>query len=137
MTVKSIPRPELLASLVSKLGKCHRYDLAVASKQAGKQSAAGIIPQDVRNVFWISIGTPAMGSRLLIGKLQGVFCTVAAIFPNRPRYVSVAVVIPLQGQLQLVHILWTGTSGFLQAVRIVLDSHLYRVVCILDGIRAV
>ena len=112
MAVKAIPRPELLASLVSKLGKCYGYNLSVASKQAGKQSAAGIIPQDVRDVFWISIGTPAMGSRLLIGKLQGIFCTLAAIFPNCPRYVSVAVVISLQGQLQLIHILWAGASGF-------------------------
>ena len=47
----------------------------------------------------------------------------------------------MQGQLQLIHILWTGASGFLQAVRIILDSYLYGVlygvVCILDGIGAV
>ena len=77
MAVKSIPRPELLASLVSKLGKCHRCDL------------------------------------------------------------TVAVVIPLQGQLQLVHVLGAGASGFLQTIRIILDSHLYGVVRILDGIGAV
>lgn len=137
MAVKAIPRPELLATFISKLGKCHGYDLAVASKQAGKQSAAGIIPQDMRDVFWISIGTPAMRSRLLVGKLQGIFCTVAPVVSKRPRYVSVAVVIPLQGQLQLVHILWAGASGFFQAVRIILDSHLYGLVCILDCIWAV
>ena len=94
MAVKAIPRPELLASLISKLGKCHRYDLAVASKQAGKQSAAGIIPQDMWDVLWVAIGTPSMRSRLLVGKLQGIFGTVTAILPYRPCYVSVAVVLP-------------------------------------------
>ena len=137
MAVKAIPRPELLASLISKLGKCHRYDLAVASKQAGKQSAAGIIPQDMWDVLWVAIGTPSMRSRLLVGKLQGIFGTVTAILPYRPRYVSVAVVISLQGQFQLIHILWTGASGFLQAVCIILDSYLYGVICVLDGIGTV
>ena len=99
-----------------------RYDLAVASKQAGKQSAAGIIPQDMWDILWVAIGTPSMRSRLLVGKLQGIFGTVTAILPYRPRYVSVAVVISLQGQFQLIHILWTGASGFLQAVCIIMDA---------------
>ena len=137
MAVKAIPRPELLASFISELGKCHGYNLAVASKQAGKQSSAGIIPQDMWDVLWIAIGTPSMRSRLLVGKLQGIFYTVAPVVSERPRYVSVAVVISLQRQLQLVHILWAGASGFLQAVRIILDSHLDGVVCILNGIGTV
>ena len=137
MAVKSIPRPELLASFISKLGKCHRYDLTVASKQTGKQSAVGIIPQDMRDILWISIGTPTMQGCLLAGKLQGIFFTVAPVVSECPRYVSVAVIIPLQGQLQLVHILWAGASGFLQAVRIILDSYLYGVVRILNGIGTV
>ena len=78
-----------------------------------------------------------MRSRLLIGKLQGIFCTVAPVVSERPCYVSVAVVIPLQGQLQFIHVLRTGASGFLQAVRIILDSYLYGIVRILDGIRTV
>jgi len=78
-----------------------------------------------------------MRSSLLLGKLQGIFCTVAPVVSERPRYVSVAVVIPLQGQLQLIHVLGAGASSFLQAVRIILDSHLYGIVGILDGIRAV
>ena len=78
-----------------------------------------------------------MRSSLIIGKLQSIFCTVAPVVSERPRYVSVAVVIPLQGQLQLIHVLGAGASGFLQAVRIILDSYMYGIVGILDGIRAV
>ena len=113
MAVKSIPRPELLASLVSKLGKCYRYDLAVASKQAGKQSAAGIIPQDMWDILWVAIGTPSMRSRLLVGKLQGIFGTVTAILPYRPRYVSVLLSFPFRSPV--------GNIGAVPDVRLLSD----------------
>ena len=86
----------------------------------------------MRHILRITIPRPAMGGCLFLGKLQCIGFTVTAKFFQRPRDISIPIIIPLPTEFQFVHILGTLASGFPNAICIILYPHLDGIVSILN-----
>ena len=86
----------------------------------------------MRHILRITIPRPAMGGCLLLGKLQRIGFTVTAKFFQRPRDISIPIIITLPTEFQLVHILGALASGFPDTIRIILYPNFDGIVCILN-----
>ena len=89
------------------------------------------------NVLRIPIPCPSMGGCLLLGKQQCIGFTISPVISYRPWYVPVSIVISLQRQFQLVHVLRAGASSLPDTVCIILHSNLYGIFRICNGSGAV